>query len=112
MDPEEVSSIERVPCVDEMCTGILDADGVCGTCGRMGNTVRAIERAADEDASGPDAAAAEELAAVQTDAEITSSSVDPDERVPCIDEMCIGIVGADGRCGTCGKQALEASSSD
>jgi hypothetical protein len=25
------------------------------------------------------------------------------ERVPCDDGMCTGIVGVDGRCGTCGR---------
>lgn len=28
---------------------------------------------------------------------------DPDERVACSDGMCIGIIGADGKCTECGK---------
>lgn len=107
MDPVE----ERIPCADEMCIGILDARGVCGTCGRVGE-VSSIERAADEDAAGVDAAEASELTApadepVEASAPVSDvvseEAVDPEERVPCVDEMCTGIIGADGRCGTCGK---------
>jgi hypothetical protein len=113
----------RVPCIDDMCTGVLDAKGVCGTCGKQGD-VSLLERVADEDASGPDAAEAAEARGERTDDdgdaianerdhapdeardEIDEDETpDPDERVPCGDDMCTGIIGADGKCGTCGKAA-------
>jgi 2-dehydropantoate 2-reductase len=31
------------------------------------------------------------------------------ERIPCADDSCIGIIGTDGRCGTCGKKPQEVS---
>lgn len=34
--------------------------------------------------------------------------VDLASRVPCPDGACVGVIGADGRCGTCGKPAESA----
>ncbi len=96
--PQEL--VERVPCSDEMCTGVLDANGVCGTCGKAGTAV--LERVADEDADGVAAAEAGELSSPEPATEEASSS-SGEERVPCSDDMCTGIIGADGRCGVCGK---------
>jgi hypothetical protein len=110
---------ERVPCIDEMCTGVLDAKGVCGTCGKQGD-VSLLERIADEDASGPDAAEAADARGDSVAVEAAPASDDdesrarddagehalePSDRVPCSDDMCTGIIGADGKCGTCGKPA-------
>jgi hypothetical protein len=33
-DEESEESSERVCCPDDLCTGALGPDGVCGTCGR------------------------------------------------------------------------------
>ena len=115
MDSESASNeIVRVPCVDDMCTGVLDARGVCGTCGKVGDA-SLIEKVANEDASGVDAAEAEALRAGEADTELSAESSasdedvipgehDVDARVLCIDDMCTGIIGTDGACGTCGKR--------
>ena len=79
---------ERVPCDDELCVGIIGPDGRCGTCGRAGSAppLPAAQRPPEPQHADPIAAAPE-----------------GDERVPCRDDLCVGIVGADGRCGTCGR---------
>jgi hypothetical protein len=97
--PQE--SNERFPCSDEMCTGVLDARGVCGTCGKAGAAV--MERVADEDADGVGAAEAAELTSNETEPE--AKHEESEDRVPCPDDMCTGVLDADGRCGTCGKTA-------
>ncbi len=79
-DPATFDPEERVLCRDDTCTGIIGADGRCGTCGLSF-----------------DARAQIELQPVDME------GVDPDDRVPCSDDCCVGIIGANGRCGTCGK---------
>jgi hypothetical protein len=89
---------ERTPCPDDLCTGILDTDGRCGTCGRAGDGTVVPPTTASLD----DAAPAEP-------SDDGSAPSEPDERVPCPDDMCTGLVGSDGRCGTCGRAADQTS---
>jgi hypothetical protein len=67
----------RIPCDDEVCTGVLDAEGVCGTCDKLGS-----REAGDPFRTAP-----------------------PEEPVSCEDDMCTGLIGPDGRCGTCGRRS-------
>ena len=100
---------ERILCPDEMCTGILDPDGRCGTCGRIVplGPRASLAVAAQCEAEHP----VEELETSQDPADELpptpkvvglDEDLDPDERVPCRDDMCTGILDSSGRCGTCG----------
>jgi hypothetical protein len=85
----------RVLCQDEACIGVIGPDGRCKECGAeySGSEPIGEEAAASSPPTTPEPAAESEL----------KPAVDPDERVCCTDEACIGIIGADGKCGTCGK---------
>ena len=37
------------------------------------------------------------------EAESLADAIDPDARTLCWDDRCVGIIGGDGRCGTCGR---------
>ena len=116
MEPELLSQdrdADRIPCPDDMCTGILDEHGACGTCGRRGDgAVRearadVVSEKVREGAHADSVSAADETPVA---AEISNVSdaigdavVSGDDRVPCSDEMCVGVMGENGRCGTCGR---------
>lgn len=91
----------RVLCPDEACIGVVGPDRRCKVCGTeytgdepIGDEAAApgVEKKPEDEPSAPDAEGSE-----------LRPSIDPDERVCCTDEACIGIIGADGKCGTCGK---------
>jgi hypothetical protein len=107
---------DRELCPDELCTGIIGEDGRCGTCGRMreGEAPPGKKAAAASDA--PDAPDDDDVEVEtgepggdedggEVEESAGSSAYDPDERIPCPDELCTGIIGPDGRCGTCGRRA-------
>jgi hypothetical protein len=104
---------DRELCPDELCTGIIGEDGRCGTCGRMreGEAPPGKKAAAASDAPDDDDVEVEtgEPGGDEDGGEVEesagSSAYDPDERIPCPDELCTGIIGPDGRCGTCGRRA-------
>ena len=77
----------RQLCPDGTCVGLLGPDGLCSVCGHP------------EAAS--DAGEVDEAAAA---AEPGRTGFDPARRL-CDDGSCVGVVGADGLCGTCGRQA-------
>jgi hypothetical protein len=92
-------------CPDGSCVGVLGADGRCSVCqspaGAGGESsaeapAEAWAAAADE-ADGDDGRATEM-------AEAATSGFDPARRL-CDDGSCVGVVGADGVCGTCGRKA-------
>jgi len=91
---------DRVLCADDACIGLIGPDGKCKVCG--------LEYTGDEPLPTADGelrpsteAPVETGAAVSSD--LRASAPDPDERVCCGDEACVGIIGADGKCGTCGR---------
>lgn len=94
----------RVLCSDESCIGTVGPDGKCKECG--------LEYQGDEplDFSGPTNDAEDDLGGDNADEpgktgepSGEAAATDPDERVCCPDETCIGIIGPNGKCGTCGK---------
>ncbi len=91
---------ERVPCDDGMCTGIVGLDGRCGTCGLAGERAPTAAPASHD---APEAHAPPEADAPDALPEAAPEARDDDARVPCGDDMCTGIVGLNGRCGTCGR---------
>lgn len=100
LEDELAAPFERVPCDDDTCIGIVDTDGKCGTCGRacVGRAPSGLSR---QETDAPEEPAADTSTTISL---VTSDIVfDPEERVPCPDETCIGIIGEHGRCGTCGR---------
>jgi hypothetical protein len=88
-DPQNGGTDERIPCPDELCTGTIGPSGRCNYCGR----------AASPEASPSDAATAPE----STVAHLSAETLDGDERVPCVDDLCTGTVNERGTCNYCGR---------
>ena len=82
------SQDEREPCPDGACIGVIGEDGRCTEC----------DRTAVESSSPPAVHASDE--AVPEPPELEG----PEDRTPCRDGACIGIIGADGRCTECGRR--------
>jgi hypothetical protein len=78
-------------CPDGSCVGVLGADGRCNVCARTADAAAQLDSA-----TGGESAAAEIVDA--------ASGFDPARRL-CDDGSCVGVVGADGLCGTCGRKA-------
>jgi hypothetical protein len=113
---------KRELCPDGMCVGVIGPDGRCKVCGKQGTgKVGTAEAAASPRKEKDEAGEAPKESSSSGDwrplsvppgeqaAGTPSKSADrPDwerERVPCPDGMCTGIIGRNGRCGTCGKPA-------
>jgi hypothetical protein len=112
---------KRELCPDGMCVGVIGPDGRCKVCGKQGTGKTATSEADAPSRKEQDVAANAPKESSSSDewrplsvpggapVEASSKSADrPDwerERVPCPDGMCTGIIGRNGRCGTCGKAA-------
>ena len=79
----------REPCPDGRCVGVIGLEGRCGECGASHLASPAGAPSHEAPPAGP---------ADEADLE----PVDLDSRVPCSNDLCVGIIGTDGRCGTCG----------
>ena len=109
---QDESLEDRVPCTDDMCVGIIGPDGKCGTCGKPGTPPAPWSRPEHphddlhERGAAPEPEAAETAGRALAPASEPAPEPEPDsdERVPCLDDMCVGILGSDGTCGTCGKK--------
>jgi hypothetical protein len=95
----EFDPAARQLCPDGACVGLIGADGRCGECGRAGGTASA------RGSSGP-AAQADELASagesLGADGADGTDGFDAGRKL-CDDGACVGVVGPDGRCQTCGR---------
>lgn len=94
----------RVMCTDDTCIGIVGTDGLCKECGLAYAGDEKPDETPSDDAPAPvlqDDEPANSRDSAAADDEKPSPT--PGERVCCLDETCIGIIGADGKCGTCGK---------
>ena len=90
-------------CPDGSCVGVLGADGRCSVCQRPAGA------GGESLPEGSPPAWAEAGAAASADDAPPSeradgAGFDPTRRL-CDDGSCVGIVGADGVCGTCGQRA-------
>jgi hypothetical protein len=92
---------KRRLCPDGSCVGVLGADGRCSVCqrppGAAGDSAADAAPPAWVEASSEDAPASEM-------GDVAASGFDPGRRL-CDDGSCVGIVGADGVCGACGRKA-------
>lgn len=77
-------------CPDGACVGVIGSDDRCTVCARSEHGAAEV---ADAPAAGPEEGAA-----------AASGGFDPARRL-CDDGSCVGVVGADGICGTCGRKA-------
>lgn len=109
----------RELCSDGMCVGVIGKDGRCKVCGKPGSGATPVQdRAGSSRAAAADwrpgaVPGGEEDVADEEDFEgsgeggaSSTAGGRPDferTRVPCSDDMCTGIIGRNGRCGTCGK---------
>jgi hypothetical protein len=105
---------DREPCPDDLCTGIIGENGRCGVCGRKREGPppkkegRSISSASsgrpypDSDDDFPETEEAEGETRDEDGDEGVSSG--DEERIPCPDDLCTGIIGPNGRCGVCGRK--------
>ena len=88
MSEEAAFDPHRQLCPDGSCVGVLGPDGLCSVCGHP----EGASAESDTDATARPADPA------------NTSGFDPARRL-CDDGSCVGLVGADGVCGTCGRKA-------
>ncbi len=100
---------KRRLCPDGSCVGVLGPDGRCSVCrrsaGETGDSSAEASREARAEARADrveDGDAGDARSAVA--GEGVTSGFDPNRRL-CDDGSCVGVVGADGVCGTCGRRA-------
>jgi hypothetical protein len=94
----------RILCSDGACIGTIGQDGLCKVCGKAYQGGEGLSGLPPTDASR---SLIEEEESKEPEPEEPDSEqdrgLDPNERICCPDETCIGVIGEDGRCGTCGK---------
>ena len=101
MEETEFTLEGRVLCSDDACIGTVGPDRRCKVCGRpYEGQETPVEASAAHEPPAP-SEDVEEAA----DAAEGPSHEEPSERVCCPDDACVGLIGPDGKCGTCGKSA-------
>ena len=104
MSEEETFDLEnRLLCSDDTCIGVVGPDGKCKECGRPYEGTEQLP-APGTGPSKTSEGSEEETLQAEVRFPDEEEEFDPDERTPCSDETCIGVIGPDGRCGTCKKQ--------
>jgi hypothetical protein len=100
----------RLLCTDGACVGLIGPDGRCKVCGKSATGEE--EPAAEEDEEDEDEGDEEEDEEDEEDEDEGDEEEDEedegddlDERKLCPDGACIGVIGPDGRCKACGKEA-------
>lgn len=95
---------KRRLCPDGSCVGVLGPDGRCSVCARpAGAGGEVAESSADAWVQASNEASADDAPPTEMTAGATSG-FDPNRRL-CDDGSCVGVVGADGVCGACGRKA-------
>ncbi len=96
---------KRRLCPDGSCVGVLGPDGRCSVCQRLAGAAgeSSVDAPAEAWAPGNDEAEGNDARAAEM-ADGATSGFDPGRRL-CDDGSCVGVVGADGVCGTCGRKA-------
>lgn len=99
---------KRRLCPDGSCVGVLGADGRCSVCQRPAGAggESGVEAPAEAwaGAGGDEAESDDAHVPEMADGSATTSGFDPGRRL-CDDGSCVGVVGADGVCSTCGRRA-------
>jgi hypothetical protein len=102
----------RELCPDGACIGVIGTDGRCAECGTtssQGSTSGAPKASAPpnmgSDDDGGDSAETGSPDESVENSGISDDSQDIDERKLCSDGACIGVIGSNGRCKSCGTRA-------
>ena len=100
---------KRRLCPDGACVGVLGADGRCSVCQRPAGasaawTSEVATEGNDNDNDNASTAPSAAPSASSFPPSNSPSGFDSKRRL-CDDGSCVGIVGADGLCGTCGRKA-------
>ena len=110
MDDMPFSVEDRILCSDGACIGLVGANGLCKVCNKPyeGDLPLGEQRADEQDdeatASDDTGATNSEIHALKNEMEqVDQAGAGDEERICCTDDMCIGIIGENGVCGTCGK---------
>lgn len=92
-------------CPDGNCIGVIGPDGRCRECGRAaeGPTPATAAPKAAESAPVPEAPLQPDV--TEAPADEADAEDDWARRRLCPDGGCIGVIGPDGRCKECGRQA-------
>jgi len=114
---------KRRLCPDGACVGVLGADGRCSVCRRTESAaaaaadIESTDEEADPMPASTSALPASTSALPSSLSSVSASSSGPSsgssstasgfdaKRRLCDDGSCVGVVGADGVCGTCGRRA-------
>lgn len=98
---------ERQLCSDGACIGVIGPDGTCNVCGRVAESwgdERNRGLAPVADAPPPDRQPLDDTPAPSPPA-APGEPAPWQERTLCPDGGCVGVIGDDGRCKVCGKEA-------
>jgi hypothetical protein len=107
MENEDFTLEDRILCSDGACIGLVGPDGRCKVCGKeyLGDEPLPPVEPRDQPAETSEPLRSPDQGDRGADGHDSTDATDPDERVCCPDDMCVGIIGPDGRCGTCGRSA-------
>lgn len=104
---------QRILCSDGNCIGVIGADGRCKECGAPYTGDLPLPTFDSDNADDDDVVPSTEVPAAEAEthqaddatfaSEPSTAEDDWEDRILCIDESCIGVVGPDGRCSECGK---------
>ncbi|MBI3071332.1 MAG: hypothetical protein HYY84_04310 [Deltaproteobacteria bacterium] len=110
------ADVERVPCVDDLCTGTVNENGRCNYCGAAGPKPGTAMKQQAEEAPDTNAATTERESAPLDAADARSIEGETpslhDERIPCPDDLCTGTLDAAGVCRYCGLKRQAPSGSN
>jgi hypothetical protein len=103
-ETEKFDPSRRRLCPDGSCVGLLDENGRCKECGLTASgKVEAVSAPVLDDEE-PDFTQDQDLDHDHDHEELGASAggFDPKRKL-CPDGSCVGVIGADGRCGVCGQ---------
>jgi hypothetical protein len=106
----------RLLCSDGSCIGIIGTDGRCKECGEefKGKLPENLGIRSKGDLKKSDGKKKDQDNLLDTESNVESQrkevgdkqeeiDYDWENRILCMDETCIGVVGMNGKCNTCGK---------
>jgi hypothetical protein len=107
--PRREGWTERRLCENGACIGVIGSDGHCKVCGTLDAGGPEVVQSDDDDELAADDEAGSSVDDDDDDAEDDDEddedSDEDEERTLCPDGACVGVIGADGRCKVCGREA-------
>jgi hypothetical protein len=85
-------------CSDDSCIGVIGADGRCRVCGLLDTNT-------PPGSNPPSSMSTDQKESQESfteDQATESNDIGWEDRKLCLDESCVGAIGADGRCNVCG----------